>query len=287
VTYAVNRVFIVHHNPNSGRYQYSADPEDAVSSAKALMAAGESTWVAGNCHQMMRVGDLLLFKFGGSRLQQEPGVYAAAHVTRAPAQDEHGTWILRYQSDAPLTRQLIRSPIVGRNLTRVVPRSFGASIQPVQPRGRLVLGSLLRHQGISSGKAPGRERGITRGLLVLKEPLDKILSGTKTWEIRGKRTTRRGAIALIKSKSGHVVGTCEIFDVVGPLSLAELRRNANRTGFRPSQLPYPTTYAWVVRDAHRLAEPIPYRHPPGAVIWVKLETNVVRRLGRLTARPGK
>lgn len=42
--------------------------------------------------------------------------------------------------------------------------------------------------------------GITRGLLVLKEPLDKILAGTKTWELRGKTTERRGPIALIESK---------------------------------------------------------------------------------------
>jgi hypothetical protein len=26
--------------------------------------------------------------------------------------------------------------------------------------------------------------------------------------------------------------------------LAELQRNPKRTGFRPGQLPYPTTYAW-------------------------------------------
>lgn len=230
------------------------------------MAEGESTWVAGNCRRMMRVGDLLLFKFGGSRLQQDTGVYAAAHVTRAPAPNAHGTWILRYTPDAPLTRQLLRSPIVGKSLARIVPRSFGASIQAVQPRGRAVLESLLRDRGISSEKAAPREQSIARGLLILKEPLDKILAGTKTWEIRGKATTRRGPIALIESKSGHVVGTCEVVDVVGPLSLAKLRRNASRTGLRPSQLPYSTTYAWVVRDARRLPQPIPYRHPSGAVI---------------------
>jgi ASCH domain len=121
---------------------------------------------------------------------------------------------------------------------------------------------------------------ITHGLLILKEHLDKILAGTKTWEIRGRSTARRGPIALIESKSGHVVGTCEVVDVVGPLTLAELQTNAKRTGFRPGQLPYPTTYAWVVCDARRLPEPVPYCHPPGAVIWVRLETSVVRRLRR-------
>ena len=31
------RVFIVHHNPNSRRYGYAADPHDAITSAKALV----------------------------------------------------------------------------------------------------------------------------------------------------------------------------------------------------------------------------------------------------------
>jgi hypothetical protein len=126
---------------------------------------------------------------------------------------------------------------------------------------------------------------MTHGLLILKKHLDKILAGAKTWEIRGKSTARRGPIALIESKSGHVVGTCEVADVVGPLTLAELQRNARRTGFRPVRLPYPTTYAWVVRDARRLPEPVPYRHPPGAVIWVRLEASVIRRLRRAKGIP--
>lgn len=272
-------VFVVHHNPNSLRYRYAADPHDAVASARALVDEGESTWVAGNCRRMMRVGDLLLFRFGGSRLRQEPGIYAAAHVTRAPAENGRGTWILRYAPDARLTRRLVRSPITGRTLARLAPRSFGASIQVVQPRGRAVLRGLLGERATGSGEARGDQR-ITHGLLILKEPLDKILAGTKTWEIRGKATTRRGPIALIESKSGHVVGTCRVVDVVGPLTLAELRRNADRAGFKPSQLYYATTYAWVIEDAKRLARPVPYRHPPGAVIWVRLAPGVVRKLKR-------
>jgi hypothetical protein len=275
----MRQVFVVHHNPNRGRYRYGADPNDAIASARTLLATGDSTWVAGNCRRIIRPGDLLLFKFGGARLQQEPGIYAAAHVTRAPAENRQGTWMLRYKPDAPLTRQLMRSPIVGRNLARVVERSFGASIQVVQQRGRSALAALLGKPIVDGEERPDGHR-ITRGLLILKEPLDQILAGTKTWEIRGKATDRRGPIALIESKSGHVVGTCEVIEVLGPLTLAELQKHVRRSGFRPSHLPYPTTYAWVVRDARRLPEPLPYRHPPGAVIWVRLETSVVRRLQR-------
>ena len=78
------RVFVVHHNPNNRRYRYTSDPNAAVASARALLDDGEGTWVAGNCHRLIGIGDLLLFKFAGNRLQQPPGIYAAARVTGSP-----------------------------------------------------------------------------------------------------------------------------------------------------------------------------------------------------------
>jgi hypothetical protein len=117
--------------------------------------------------------------------------------------------------------------------------------------------------------------------LVLKEHLDKILAGSKTWEIRGKATAIRGPIALIESKSGEVVGVCDVVDVAGPLSLAELNRNERRTGFRTRKLPYLATYAWVLRNARRLRAPVPYRHPSGAVVWVKLAPAVIEKLPKV------
>jgi hypothetical protein len=151
----MNQTFIVHHNPNNQRYRYAADPDDAIASASAMMKEGERTWVAGNCRRMIQRGDVLLFKFGGLRLQQEPGIYAAARVTRAPAENAQGTWLLRYEPDARLTRRLVRRPIVGRNLARIVPRSFGASIQVVKQRGQVALEAWLPH---TLGRASTRTR---------------------------------------------------------------------------------------------------------------------------------
>lgn len=125
---------------------------------------------------------------------------------------------------------------------------------------------------------PSGSGRVSRGLMVLKDPLAKILAGSKTWEIRGSATAIRGPIALIESKSGTVVGTCDVVGVTGPLSLSELNKNAQKTGFSTSELPYPATYAWVLRNARRLRVPVSYRHPPGAVIWVKLSPSVVARL---------
>jgi hypothetical protein len=58
--------------------------------------------------------------------------------------------------------------------------------------------------------------------------IEKVLAGSKTWEIRGRRASIRGRIALIRSRSGFIVGTCELVDVVGPLTLKEYRRSARK-----------------------------------------------------------
>ncbi len=112
-----------------------------------------------------------------------------------------------------------------------------------------------------------------RGLIIRKEPLDEILAGRKTWEIRGGNVSIRGLVGLIQSKSGLIVGRCKLVDVVGPLTLQQYKAAARKHRGDSSRrsLPYPgRTYAWVLKDAHRLPTPIPYRHKPGAVVWVKL-----------------
>ena len=113
-----------------------------------------------------------------------------------------------------------------------------------------------------------------RALIIKKPWLDKILAGTKTWEIWGSRTNIRGRIGLIESRSGTVVGLCEVIDCVGPLTAEEYRRNARRAGMLPAEANlggYKNTFAWVLANARRFKTPVPYRHPSGAVIWVALD----------------
>jgi hypothetical protein len=118
------------------------------------------------------------------------------------------------------------------------------------------------------------------GLIIKQEPLDLILSGQKDWELRGSRTNIDGTIALIQSGSGTIVGRAELDGVLGPLSLGELRANAKHLGYTPAEIfkYYPKTYAWVLKNAKRLKRPISYRHPQGAVIWVKLSRAVAAQL---------
>jgi hypothetical protein len=112
-----------------------------------------------------------------------------------------------------------------------------------------------------------------RALIIRRPWIDHILADTKTWEIRGARTSIRGLIGLIAGGSGTVVGICELIDCVGPLTKSAFRRNAAKAGMRPREAVlgrYRKTYAWVLAKPKRLKKPIAYKHPNGAVIWVIL-----------------
>jgi hypothetical protein len=72
-----------------------------------------------------------------------------------------------------------------------------------------------------------------------------------------------------------VVGLTDLVEVVGPMTLEDLVKNASKAGFVADRLPYDRTFAWVFKKARRLNKPVPYKHPNGAVIWVKLPAEVV------------
>ena len=124
---------------------------------------------------------------------------------------------------------------------------------------------------------------ITKGLIVDTPHIDRILRGEKTWEMRGTRTAQRGRIALIRKGSGHVVGTVEVVDSLGPLTQEQMLANEARHLVDPDRIRRGDVekwkHAWVLRDPRPLAHPVTYRHPPGAVIWVNLEPEVAARLG--------
>jgi ASCH domain len=114
--------------------------------------------------------------------------------------------------------------------------------------------------------------GEMKGLIIKSPWIDYIFQGKKTWEIRGSNTKIRGTIALIKSGSGKVYGTVELVDCK-KLSLEEYQE-----GERYHCIPkkeclnprYKSIYAWVLQNPVLYDEPIPYKHPQGAVIWVNL-----------------
>lgn len=112
-------------------------------------------------------------------------------------------------------------------------------------------------------------------LIIKKRPLELILDGKKTWELRGSACRKRGKIALIESKSGLVVGTAEIVDCRGPLTLKEFNQNLDKSQASPvkssNDFYYKRTHAWVLKNVQRFKKPIPYKHKQGCVIWHPVE----------------
>ena len=122
-----------------------------------------------------------------------------------------------------------------------------------------------------------------RALLLRHPHIDNILDGKKTWEIRGPKTLVRATIGLIASGSGTVVGVCDLADCIGPLTPEQYRKNAKKAGMRPSEAKlgwYRQTYAWVVEKPRMLKHPVPYEHLPGAIIWVKLDASIEKKIQR-------
>jgi hypothetical protein len=120
-----------------------------------------------------------------------------------------------------------------------------------------------------------------RALLIQHPNIDQILDGEKTWEIRGSRTHMTGRIALVASGSGTVIGVCNLVESIGPLTADGFRKNAKKAGMRPSECKlgyYRKTYAWVLEKPKYLKKPVPYKHPSGAIIWVKLTAGVERKI---------
>lgn len=107
--------------------------------------------------------------------------------------------------------------------------------------------------------------------LIIKKPwIDYILSGQKCWEIRGCSTKKRGIIELIQSKSGLVVGKCELIDCI-KLDLNTYKNSINKHCIKDvDTLPYNSTFAWILSSPVKYENPRSYKHPNGAIIWVKL-----------------
>jgi hypothetical protein len=108
-----------------------------------------------------------------------------------------------------------------------------------------------------------------RALIIKKHWLDKIFDEGKIWEMRTTKTKVRGKIGLIESDSGLIVGECELIDSLDlPISKDEALRHFHKV--EDLDLLDKWKYVWVLKDAKRYEKPIPYKHPRGAVIWVKL-----------------
>lgn len=108
--------------------------------------------------------------------------------------------------------------------------------------------------------------------LIIKEPwIDLILKGEKTWEIRSSHTKIRGEIYLIKSGTGHIFGKVNVVDSIKLTPDTYFNSvDKHKIENHQNKMPYKNTHAWVLEDPVLFKEPIPYKHPQGAVIWVNM-----------------
>jgi hypothetical protein len=114
-----------------------------------------------------------------------------------------------------------------------------------------------------------------RGLLIRDPYASQILDGEKVWEIRGRPTQIRGPVIVVKSGTGHAFGMVNLVRVLGPLEAEDLTNAqelplAERKEIERDGLPYSKTYAYVFSNPRWFERPVPYRHPSGAVTWVRL-----------------
>ena len=110
-----------------------------------------------------------------------------------------------------------------------------------------------------------------RGLIIRSPWIEDILAGRKTWEIRGKFTTIRERIALIKGGAGKVVGTAKLSRAMGPKTLKELNDHQDKHCVPAGKLAefvknYDGRRSVVLEDV-QLWPSNPYSHP-SAVTWV-------------------
>lgn len=117
--------------------------------------------------------------------------------------------------------------------------------------------------------------------LIIDDPwVSLIISGHKMWEMRSRNTTMRGRIGLIRKGSKTVVGVADLVATLPHLSISQLWVNVARHQVPIEEIGngFKWTTAWVLDRARPLSAPVPYDHPPGAVIWVILSADVAAKV---------
>ncbi len=132
-----------------------------------------------------------------------------------------------------------------------------------------------------SAEAQQRPDGVpTRGLVIQAEPLEKILAGRKTLELRSKHNRQLGPVALIRKGSGLIYGVADIVESVGPMNLDEMYRRASEHGVEPYRIQDVIDKGWNIgwrlAKVQCLAKPVPYVHK--GMSQVRLDEDAVTNL---------
>ncbi len=113
------------------------------------------------------------------------------------------------------------------------------------------------------------------GLIIAEPYISDILNGKKIWEMRSRKTTKRGRIALIRKGSGRIVGYADLVDVLDPLTPSNYSKFYDKHRV-PDAISHKQDFKWftpwVLDRVEKLSKPIAYEHKSGAVTWVKLDS---------------
>jgi len=112
--------------------------------------------------------------------------------------------------------------------------------------------------------------GMKRALIIKKKYLDRILDNGKVWEMRSSKTKITGRIGLIESGAGFIVGEVDLIGCGNALNECAALLTADSHQVDDISLIEKWKYPWLLENAKRYDKPIPYKHPKGAVIWVKI-----------------
>ena len=222
--------------------------------------------------------------------QKKKNLHSSAYYQKFPVFSENnepcgmGFKIADYDALAKLFQQMSSGKVY------VSQQTIAASIPNVnkpthEPIAKQTLNSLLvpaLRDPLASNTVKTTNAIPTKGLIIKSPYIDRIIAGTKTWEMRSTNTNQRGPIALIKQGSGQIIGIANLVGVKGPLSDQEKLDNINQHQISVERLQSGDTakwnVAWILENVQSLTSPVDYQHPNGAVIWVALEPEVQEKL---------
>ena len=121
-----------------------------------------------------------------------------------------------------------------------------------------------------------------RALIIADPWIGKTLSQEKIWEMRTTPPPKElinKTIGLIRKGSGLIVGEGRLYqpftekiETVKEFMLNRLKHRIPFDSLNWDRWPFP----WGIDQVIEYSKPIPYKHPQGAVIWVKITDEVLK-----------
>ena len=118
---------------------------------------------------------------------------------------------------------------------------------------------------------------MAKGLFVKQPWADLLLSGEKTWEIRGFNTKYRGPLFIIPSGTGQAYGIVNLIDTK-PLTLENFSQYQDFHQVKHNNISYKNIWAWVMSTPKLFNDPIEIDLKKGAVIFLNLENQKLKTM---------